>query len=199
MASESRTTWLRSIGTKGSSGWRSRANFWMRRTVSAPPVAAFSITSRPRRDHVDVAGAPRHELGVAEDGLEQVVEVVGDAARHLAESGEALGLVHLRLDLALRGHVAHDGEHARRCRRCVPGREERVTARFSERPSARLAVGIEGAHRILARERRPRGPVRLRGHEARRRAARSPGRRSGRRCARRPGSSCGSGPRRRPR
>ena len=48
MASESRTTWLRSMDTNGSSG-RSRANFWMRRTVSAPPLAAFSITSMPRR------------------------------------------------------------------------------------------------------------------------------------------------------
>ena len=48
MASVSRITWLTSIGTKGSSCWRIRANFCMRRTVSAPPVAAFSITSMPR-------------------------------------------------------------------------------------------------------------------------------------------------------
>ena len=48
MASESRTTWLMSIDTNGSSG-RRRANFWIRRTVSAPLLAAFSITSSPRR------------------------------------------------------------------------------------------------------------------------------------------------------
>ena len=48
MASPSRITWSRSSPTKASSG-RRRANFWMRRTVSAPPVAAFSMTSSPRR------------------------------------------------------------------------------------------------------------------------------------------------------
>ena len=84
----------------------------MRRTVSAPPVAAFSMTSSPRRTTSTLPGFLRHELRVAEDGLEQVVEVVRDAARHLAERGELLGLVHLRLELALGGHVAHDGEHA---------------------------------------------------------------------------------------
>ena len=62
--------------------------------------------------HVHVGRVLAHELRVAEDGLQQVVEVVRDAARHLAERGELLGLVHLRLELALRGGVAHDGEQA---------------------------------------------------------------------------------------
>ena len=84
----------------------------MRRTVSAPPTAAVSMTDRPRRTTSMFWSVLAHELRVAEDGLEQVVEVVGDAARDLTEGGELLRLVHLRLELALRGHVADDGEQA---------------------------------------------------------------------------------------
>ena len=57
-------------------------------------------------------GILSHELGVAEDGLQEVVEVVRDAAGHLSERGELLGLEHLRLELALGGGVVHDREHA---------------------------------------------------------------------------------------
>ena len=83
--------------------------------------AAHRLRTARGRLFDDVEAAPHdvhvgrvlaHELGVAEDGLEQIVEVVGDPARHLAERGELLGLVHLRLELPLGGGVAHDGEHA---------------------------------------------------------------------------------------
>ena len=53
-------------------------------------------------DELGVGGVLLHELGVAEDRLQQVVEVVRDAAGELAERRELLGLVELALDLALR-------------------------------------------------------------------------------------------------
>ena len=68
------------------------------------------MTESPRRTTSALLEVLGHELRVAEDGLEQVVEVVRDAARDLPERGELLGLVHLGLELALRGHVADDGE-----------------------------------------------------------------------------------------
>ena len=49
-----------------------------------------------------------HELGVAKDRLEGVVEVVRDAARELPEGSELLGLALLSFDLALGGNVADD-------------------------------------------------------------------------------------------
>ena len=49
-----------------------------------------------------------HELGVAEDRLEEIVEVVRDAAGELSQGRELLGLVQLFLDLALGRDVADD-------------------------------------------------------------------------------------------
>ena len=179
---------------RASSG-RSRANFWMRRTVSAPPVAAFSMTSRPRRTTSTLPGVLAHELGVAEDGLEQVVEVVRDAARHLSERGELLGLVHLRLELALRGRVAHDREHALEARRRAPCSDESVTARFSGRSVVPLARHVEGAARDARARERARA---ARYGSSGRRSASGPADgvlgASSRRCARRRGSSPGSRP-----
>src|SRR5579884_1577627 len=52
------------------------------------------------------------ELGAGEDGGEQVVEVVGDAAGHLAEGAELLGANEGVAHAALGGDVADDGDPA---------------------------------------------------------------------------------------
>ena len=72
-------------------------------------------------DVLHVARGLLHQLRVAENGLEEVVEVVGDAAGELAERGELLGLVELLLLLALDGDVAEDGDEIGRasCRERV--------------------------------------------------------------------------------
>jgi len=51
----------------------------------------------------------QQQLGRAQDGGEQVVEVVGDASRELPHGFHLLRLAQLLLELALRAHVA--GEH----------------------------------------------------------------------------------------
>ena len=63
-------------------------------------------------DQVEIGGVGLHELRIAEDGLEQVVEVVRDPAGELAERRELLGLLQLRLDLALERDVPHDRDQA---------------------------------------------------------------------------------------
>ena len=59
-----------------------------------------------------VPGVLLHELRVAKDRLEHVVEVVRHPPRELPEGRELLGLVELLLDLALRGDVADDRDDA---------------------------------------------------------------------------------------
>ena len=51
----------------------------MRRTVSAPSTAAASTTLSERLTKLGVVEALLHELRVAEDRLEEIVEVVRDA------------------------------------------------------------------------------------------------------------------------
>ena len=64
-------------------------------------MAADSTTRQRALDELGVGGVLLHQLGVAQDGLQQVVEVVRDAAGELPEGGELLRLVQLFLDLAL--------------------------------------------------------------------------------------------------
>jgi hypothetical protein len=59
-----------------------------------------------------VAGAQRGHLDRAHDPAEQVVEVVGDAARQLAYRLHLLGVVKLLLEPVLLGDVAKDEHHA---------------------------------------------------------------------------------------
>ena len=130
-----------------------------------PPGGGRLDDGETALDHFRVGQVLAHQLGVAEDGLEQVVEVVRDAARHLPEGGELLGLVHLRLELALGGHVAHDGEEPV---------DLALASRHSgqrHREGEHLAIGalgaeIEGGHGFLAGEGRARGPLVLLGEDA---------------------------------
>ena len=62
---------------------------------------------RPAHER-DVARVLLHELGVTENRLEEVVEVVRDATGQLPEGSQLLGLAQLLLDFALRGDVADD-------------------------------------------------------------------------------------------
>jgi hypothetical protein len=55
---------------------------------------------------------PDH-LPVARDDAEQVVEVVGDAARQPSDRLHLLGLTELLLERAQLGHVARDRQEAR--------------------------------------------------------------------------------------
>ena len=106
-------------------------------------MAADSTTVERALDELGVGGVLLHELGVAEDRLQQVVEVVGDAAGQLAERGELLRLVELALDLALGGDVAHDRddavEAALRLRR-----PDSVTASVSTREPPNGRIDLEG-------------------------------------------------------
>ncbi len=116
--------------------------------------------------HVDVARAAPHQLGVAEDGLQEVVEVVCDAARHLTERGEALGLVHLGLHLSLGGGVADDREDAGAP--AVPRGQEREGHRKVQGPPVRaLGAHIESADRSLRGEGGPLDLIGLLGEQAR--------------------------------
>ena len=65
-------------------------------------MAADSTTVERALDQIAVGQVLLHQLGVAEDRLQQVVEVVGDAAGEPAQRGELLRLMQLVLDLALR-------------------------------------------------------------------------------------------------
>ena len=101
IATASWTTWLMSTLTNCSSG-RRRAN------VLDAPDRLGAVHGRrldhPERalDQLAVRQVLLHELGVAEDRLQQVVEVVGDAAGQPAQRGELLRLVQLVFDLPLR-------------------------------------------------------------------------------------------------
>ena len=94
---------------------------------------------------VGVADVLLHELGVAEDGLEQIVEVVGDAAGELAERGQLLGLVELALDLSLHRDVAHDGDQAGDGALRIAQRRQRDGQRRGPSAAARYA-DLERVH-----------------------------------------------------
>src|SRR5438094_790867 len=65
--------------------------------------SSWNVTRVGRR------GAVQQQLGRPQDGREQVVEVVGDAARQLPHGFHLLRLAQLLLELALRAHIT--GQH----------------------------------------------------------------------------------------
>src|SRR2546426_1016071 len=71
-----------------------------------PRVPDFLGILAPR---VARRGVVQQQLRRAQDGGEQVVEVVGDAARQLPHGFHLLRLAQLLLELALRAHIT--GEH----------------------------------------------------------------------------------------
>ena len=91
--------------------WRAKER--MRRTVAAASSAAVRMMSSPRATSSS-RGRAAQELRAAEDGGERVVEVVRDARGELAERAQLVGLRGALALLPLLGHVARDGEHARR-------------------------------------------------------------------------------------
>ena len=61
-------------------------------------------------------GRVQQQLGAAEDGREEVVEVVRDATGELAHGLHLLGLAELLFELAARGHVAREHQAGRAAR-----------------------------------------------------------------------------------
>ena len=98
-----------------------------------------------------------HELGVAEDRLQLVVEVMGDPAGQLSERGKLLGLEHLRFEAALQCDVAHDRERALQGAADADGRERDGEVGLG----AVLPVDrdVEAVHRRAPRQQVPRRPV----------------------------------------
>ena len=84
------------------------------RVSCAARSAALRISSISSRAVSTRARSREREIGVAEDGAEQVVEVVGDAAGEPADRLHLLRLAQLQLELATLGHVGHRADDANR-------------------------------------------------------------------------------------
>ena len=74
------------------------------------PPDLVEVVARERAARGRAGG--RRELGAADDHGEQIVEVVGDPARELADRFELLRLQELRLELVLLGHVLQHADRA---------------------------------------------------------------------------------------
>ena len=77
------------------------------REIRRPPSGGFYLAEALRGLRALRDGCHR-QLRVREDGQEEVVEVVSDAAGELADGFHLLGLVELRLGRSVSGNVAGD-------------------------------------------------------------------------------------------
>ena len=93
-----------------------------RRLATGERRQPASEIDRPARGDQHLLGVPHldpgvacvsdHDLGVAEDAHQHVVEVVGDAAREAAQRLHLLRVAELRLQREAVGQVGDDRDHA---------------------------------------------------------------------------------------
>ena len=100
--------------------FRLNASSW--RTSPAARWAARPISCRSSRRGSARRSPDDQELGVAQDGRQQVVEVVGDAARELTDRLHLLRLPELVLEALPVGDVPQVGQQSRPAARRRPGR-----------------------------------------------------------------------------
>ena len=74
------------------------------------------------RDRALTPGFAKNKIAVAEDGREEIVEIVRDAAGELAERFHFLGAAELILQLFARGDVHERADEASRLAGCVARR-----------------------------------------------------------------------------
>jgi hypothetical protein len=80
--------------------------------MSAARAAARSICSISRRSRLSCLGFAEEQAAVAADGLEEVVEVVGDAGGQRADDFHFLGLEELLLEFVVMGLVGDVADEA---------------------------------------------------------------------------------------
>ena len=106
------TTPFRSTTRGCSTCFRLNASSW--RTSVAARCAARLISRRSSRRGSSRLDLPHQQLGVADDGGEEVVEVVRDAAGELADRLHLLRLTQLLLEALPLGHVADVDQEVQR-------------------------------------------------------------------------------------
>ena len=112
---------------------RLKASSWAVRTEARP--AAFRISRNVIGDRAFHPQLVEKEVAVAEDGGEEIVEVVRHAAGELAERLHLLRANELVLKLFSRGHIHERADEANGACRCRRGRCGARSSRSRYEPS----------------------------------------------------------------